>query len=1310
MKMSASPRLFLTALTTASLAIAAGTAPGALIQATATNRLADGVAHCPDISPDGKTIVFARADNTICLLDMASGATQALQVVGTAPMFSPGGDRICFAAGQRIGIMKRDGSDVNMLTTNRYSASPHWAPDGKTIYFISVQNNKLGVCALDTVTGASRIVSQRNEMDVAPSPDGKHLAFVIIEPNGTRTLGMMDTDGGSPRLLLHGNVASGGYFSPRWSPDGKWLVMVYSQLQPVDNIVAISIDGRQRVALTTDNARNATPAWSADGKTIVFTKLARQNNKAVQTLYSLTMTTDSNGIEDRLASLGMAFDPTAMKAADKLEIPPLAGPDIKEPLDVEPIPGEVDSVCLNGRWEAVFGCSAVTNGVFTNVPPETGWAPYGIPFRLTPFDSPVYRASARLPAWFRVQFVVPAEYRSRPYTELYFTGVDGDGAYYLNGAKLGESSMPDMPVRLRVDQALRWGQTNELQVFVQPGKWSGRRTGSGIPGDVFLKSHPALYIDNIIVRTSVRKHTIESRVYVRNLTKNEAKLTVTGAITEEDGRSALGFESRKVTASPGTLTEVLFTNAWTNAVLWGFGNYGTQHLYYARHGIEQKGMPSGSATARFGFREFWAEGTRFMFNGRPFFIKGDLNSLRNSYQNRGFARRYYQFLREGNMSFLRHHTPYFGNDVWFDVADEVGMLVEPQLLVTGNYDDPWKGVDAQWRQFIWKHANHPGIVIYSADNECLSGVTTPIPDFFAKMNLRGKLLQALDPTRLVEWHGDNGLAVAAALGMYENMQVWNTHPYGTPLGEDLKAQMRIYQYDGKSPIHIGEMVASHGDLPFVNGTQPLTVIRSKRYKNAFALAGDKLAGDIRSVAEAGASGASLCSAEGYVMFGPRDKGEFSAGPWHKESVRVDGTNNYPWAEIKWPSFSGRGMRAFSMSVGGNISGITIVNWFDPSRPGYTYNAEMLKIGAAFRDVDGQVPGPLTAPLKPEVVVMFAPDNVPAPGVFVNVKPLDGQPCDNLSIMTDPDGTAWFFLWAAGRYQASATWNGKTYTNTFTAALAPAQPREVAGYDHVQFVDLAGNRAEKMRTEWVPRPVVINIINPKEIVDSTEAAGPVSRPPRLASTNFTVGPFQPDDKGFIRNWLVCGPFPNVYDPVATHWKGFRTDFLKDAGGEAAIAPAFGKRHKVSYPDGQLWTPGETEVFWDYCVSPKARVNLDMLTAPEMDILPPRPVNVVGYAVCYLELAADADVQLAVGFDDGGKVILNGETVCEFPTHGAAFEDEHIIPVHLKKGRNRLLLKVDQSNGGYCFYCRFLKDNKPFTQYQFYLEDGVAPRPP
>ncbi|MDD5677741.1 MAG: glycoside hydrolase family 2 TIM barrel-domain containing protein [Kiritimatiellae bacterium] len=1275
----------------------AGLASGAGIQINACRQLAAGPAYHPDLSADGKLLVFsttASMPGKIVVLNLAAGSSNVIHDAGMFPEFSPDGKKICFATCRKYGadsviaVMNADGSDVQQLTTNQYSTSPHWAPDGRSIYYIALQDKKIGVFIRNIKTGEQRVVSQRNEMDAVPSPDGKYLAFVIVEPKGSRALGVMGTDGSNPRLLMQGTtVPSSGYFEPRWSPDGKWIVMVYSQMQPLDNLVAVSIDGRQRVTLTADSGQSASPSWSRDGKTIVFGKLLGHPQPA---LYQMDVTLDSAGIEDRLASLGAVYNPADREAVAEA-LPALAGPDVKAPLDVEPIPGVVESVCLNGCWEAV---TKSTN----NIAPENGWVAITVP------------AHSAAPAWFKVKFVVPAEYQKAPYAELYITCVSGDAKYYMNGAPVGESALSDLPVRLRVDQKLLWGRTNELQVFLKQGKIDPRDTG--IRGDIFMKFYPALYVDNIIVTTSVRKQTIESRVYVRNLSKHPTEATVTGDVIGEDGEVALRFEPQPVKVPAGTMTDVVFTQAWTNPVLWGFGLYGKPYLYSMRHRLEQ-GRAIGEGCARFGFREFWGEGPHFMLNGKALWIKGDHpGSLQDEIQNRGFVQRYSQFLREGNMNFIRHHTWTFGNDVWFDVADEVGILMETQLYMT-------EGSDAQWRNFIWTHANHPSIVMYSADNESLSGCLIPVPDLYARMNQRGKLLNTLDPTRLVEWHGDPALGIAAAMGLYDNLQVFNSHPYSMPLSIQLKKDMQECQYNGQIPVHVGELYVGHGASPFNWWTMAGEVKRSEKLQRIYEITGDEQADMIRSVASVGACGVTLCSSVATLQFGPDGKGGVAFGPWQKEALRTDRLTkdgkpvvpgelppkgsqvvNAPSVQIPWPSLSGKGMRTTSMGAGASCGpGNPLMNWFDPSRAAYTFNSSMLKVRAAFRDVDGIEPGPLAETLAPEVVVCLAPDEVPAVGAFVKVTPLKAQSAPADSVMTDPQGAAWFTLQSAGRYRASATWNGKTYTTEFVAEKRPFPPRETSGYGHVQWVDLAGN-ASKNLSALLARPAVVTVSNPKEIVYVPEAA--VIKKPRAASTNYAAGPFQPDAQGFIRNWLVCGPFPNAYDFAKTNWTSFSTDFLQSAGGESAVVPAFGTRLKVVFPAGQSWKSGTTEVFWDYLASRNNRMELeDILSAPEMDISKPL-VNVVGYAACYLQMESDMDVQLAMGFDDGGQAILNGKTVGLWPDHGAAIVDEATVSVHLNKGRNRLLLKIDQSVGGYAFYCRLLKDNKPVTNYTVYLK--------
>ena len=53
-----------------------------------------------------------------------------------------------------------------------------------------------------------------------------------------------------------------------------------------------------------------------------------------------------------------------------------------------------------------------------------------------------------------------------------------------------------------------------------------------------------------------------------------------------------------------------------------------------------------------------------------------------------------------------------------------------------------------------------------------------------------------------------------------------------------------------------------------------------------------------------------------------------------------------------------------------------------------------------------------------------------------------------------------------------------------------------------------------------------------------------------------GQTQFESNVFIKNWLICGPFPNEQGQNIT------TDFLTEHGGEAAISPSSGLLHKSS----------------------------------------------------------------------------------------------------------------------------------------------------
>lgn len=91
----------------------------------------------------------------------------------------------------------------------------------------------------------------------------------------------------------------------------------------------------------------------------------------------------------------------------------------------------------------------------------------------------------------------------------------------------------------------------------------------------------------------------------------------------------------------------------------------------------------------------------------------------------------------------------------------------------------------------------------------------------------------------------------------------------------------------------------------------------------------------------------------------------------------------------------------------------------------------------------------------------------------------------------------------------------------------------------------------------------------------------------------------------------------------------------------------------------------------------------------------------YCYCYawaeIEVDQDQPALLGLGSDDGVKVWLNGEVLVEKWAQRPLRIDEDVLPLRLKKGRNQLLLKVQNIWGEWRFSCRLILQ-------------GTPPRPP
>jgi len=156
--------------------------------------------------------------------------------------------------------------------------------------------------------------------------------------------------------------------------------------------------------------------------------------------------------------------------------------------------------------------------------------------------------------------------------------------------------------------------------------------------------------------------------------------------------------------------------------------------------------------------------------------------------------------------------------------------------------------------------------------------------------------------------------------------------------------------------------------------------------------------------------------------------------------------------------------------------------------------------------------------------------------------------------------------------------------------------------------------------------------------------------------------------FIPEWYVIGPFPNERDSDILRY-GLDTVYPPEQ--EINLTKTyFGadsqqvKWKKYKTPEHGYFT------LWDKC----------------------KPYEfVVCYTLTYIYSAQEQSVPLLIGSDDGSKVFLNDEELYRFLEVRIAAPDQDRVELNLKKGWNKLLLKIENNFGGYAFFARIMDAN-------------------
>jgi dipeptidyl aminopeptidase/acylaminoacyl peptidase len=193
------------------------------------------------------------------------------------------------------------------------------------------------------------------------SPDGKRVAYVVADvlkdENRTNAdIWLVASDGsGAPRKLTSSPKRDA---SPRWSPDGKWIVFE-STRDGDPQLYLLPTDGGEPRKLTTISTGAAQPVWSPDGKAIAFVSAVFPEFSAKPFKESDKANADRDAAREKSKVKARLFDKLLYRhwdswVEDKRQhlfvVPIAADGTAGEPRDVTP--GENDAVPTSSTFSA----------------------------------------------------------------------------------------------------------------------------------------------------------------------------------------------------------------------------------------------------------------------------------------------------------------------------------------------------------------------------------------------------------------------------------------------------------------------------------------------------------------------------------------------------------------------------------------------------------------------------------------------------------------------------------------------------------------------------------------------------------------------------------------------------------------------------------------------------------------------------------------------------------------------------------------------------------------------------------------------
>ena len=205
---------------------------------------------------------------SLCLLCVTSQADETITRGNNLSVDVAADGRLVIDLAGDLWTMPQAGGDASRITSGLVSARrPRWSPDGSRVVFTAIAGQKQGLWVHDTASQQTLSISEDSHFDLHPTwhPGGKRVTYASDRTGKGFDLWEVDLPTG-----LHWRLSNraGDEMEPAWSADGKHLVYIHSNRDQWSLVLRRL--GKREEILVSGTDRLAAPTWRPDGSLITF--------------------------------------------------------------------------------------------------------------------------------------------------------------------------------------------------------------------------------------------------------------------------------------------------------------------------------------------------------------------------------------------------------------------------------------------------------------------------------------------------------------------------------------------------------------------------------------------------------------------------------------------------------------------------------------------------------------------------------------------------------------------------------------------------------------------------------------------------------------------------------------------------------------------------------------------------------------------------------------------------------------------------------------------------------------------------------